>query len=681
MKRPMSASNPGPRSSSRLAGLKSYLSTQNLRTVIPTRRALRRGESGYVDGQTTTQSWSQWAGQKIRRNGSDITTMDEVTLFPGWASRCLTIEQDDENAFDLVVFVSGYATTRRSPEFLTRSQRAFLRLARGYASLPKLPGQQSPVKESSMIEIDGIKLPPRPEEISDDFEMELDKEFDHMRHPQKPFTEEPYDSESDPQPAPSRFDTSAPFGSALLHKQHSNLEARLRPFWSSALASRTVQISIFAVSTAPGNSDSKRDALEHGPLYIEHVVTGPDGAFANPFKIPWQKLSRHPLAQHRPFDRLDIEQELLVAAKLLPEPAPTPAYMIPADVPKHISLVVPITSSPVRVITDIDDTVKLSNITSGARAVFRNVFVKDLEETTIPEMGTWYQAMWRRGVRFHYVSNSPFELLPVIKEFLRISDLPQGSICLKSYNGRSFFNALLSDPATRKRANVVDVLDGFPDSKFILIGDSGEQDLELYASIAMERPQQILAVFIRDVHDAGLADATGSMANLMTTKPPVKKTSLPAQPLATRPHPLRSMSDPDTLNNSELYVANSGSSMKRRPTPKFTLPPQSFSSFDIPENVTPESKSKFTPRMSVDSMSSAGSSSSSLSRNFRRATGQTTPPMTEAEKRRFELQNRVNKARLMMGPDIVLRMFRLPEECIETEQLLEPLKDRNGRPT
>lgn len=650
----------------------------NLRTFIPARRALKPGENGYVDGRTTMQSWSQWAGQKIRWSGSDVTTTDEVTLFPGWVSQWLVSEHEDEDAYDLLVYVSGYATTRRSPEFLTRSQRAFLRLARSYASLPKLPGQQS---RSSMIEIDGIRLPPRPDEIADDFEMELDKEFEHMRDPQKPrLSEEPYESEPDPQPTPSLCDTSAPFPSALLHKQHKNLEARLRPFWSSALSSRTVQISIFAVSTASGSIDSKRDTLEDGPLYTEHVVTGPDGAFANPFKIPWQDLSRHPIARHRPSNGSDIGHELLVSAKLLPEPAPTPAYLFHTDVPKNISLVVPITFSPIHVITDIDDTIKLSNITSGARAVFRNVFVKDLEETTIPEMGTWYKSMWERGVRFHYVSNSPFELLPVIKEFLQISDLPQGSIALKSYSGRSFFNALLSDPATRKRANVVDVLDGFPDSKFILIGDSGEQDLELYASLAMERPRQILAVFIRDVHDAGLADATGSLASLMSTKTPepVKKTSLPVQPPATRPHPLRSMSDPDALKELGPYAAKPGPSVKRRLTPKLTLPPQSFSSFDIPAN----SYSKSKTRMSVDSLSSIGSSSSSLSlRNFRRATGQTTPPMTEAEKKRFELQNRVNKAKLMMGSDVVLRVFKLPEECIETERLLGPLKDRIRRPT
>lgn len=61
------------------------------------------------------------------------------------------------------------------------------------------------------------------------------------------------------------------------------------------------------------------------------------------------------------------------------------------------------------------------------------------------------------------------------------SPLALGSIKLKSYAGRSIFNGLLSAPATRKRAGVVDVLDAFTESRFFLIGDTGEQDLELYA--------------------------------------------------------------------------------------------------------------------------------------------------------------------------------------------------------
>lgn len=57
----------------------------------------------------------------------------------------------------------------------------------------------------------------------------------------------------------------------------------------------------------------------------------------------------------------------------------------------------------VGIISDIDDTIKKSNILSGARSVFYNVFVRDLNEALIPEMPEWYNEMWKRGVRFHYV--------------------------------------------------------------------------------------------------------------------------------------------------------------------------------------------------------------------------------------------------------------------------------------
>jgi phosphatidate phosphatase APP1 len=56
-----------------------------------------------------------------------------------------------------------------------------------------------------------------------------------------------------------------------------------------------------------------------------------------------------------------------------------------------------------------------------------------------------------------------------------------GSLKLRSYAGRSLFSGLMSAPAARKRAGLVETMDSFTDSFFILIGDSGEQDLELYA--------------------------------------------------------------------------------------------------------------------------------------------------------------------------------------------------------
>ena len=52
--------------------------------------------------------------------------------------------------------------------------------------------------------------------------------------------------------------------------------------------------------------------------------------------------------------------------------------------------------------------VKMSNILSRARTVFHNVFVKEMKDIVIPGMGEWYNEMWRRGVRFHYVVSGCF---------------------------------------------------------------------------------------------------------------------------------------------------------------------------------------------------------------------------------------------------------------------------------
>jgi len=103
------------------------------------------------------------------------------------------------------------------------------------------------------------------------------------------------------------------------------------------------------------------------------------------------------------------------------------------------------------------------------------------------------------SIRSHQ-SNSPFELFPVVAEFLRTHNFPSYySLKLKFYGGRSIVSSLFEGAGQRKRPSVLEIMDEFYDSRFILIGDSGEQDLELYASIAHERPDQVAAIFIRDV--------------------------------------------------------------------------------------------------------------------------------------------------------------------------------------
>jgi hypothetical protein len=207
-----------------------------------------------------------------------------------------------------------------------------------------------------------------------------------------------------------------------VHRWHSNLETRLHPFWAGVLPNRAVRVSVRphldsdCTEATPEFTSPSEWVLFEQPLAAQEVVTDANGAFKLRFVISWETLCTHPKGVPMAFVDPTHEQDFSVMAELVP-PSPSPSNLqtlnelhsleAPALAPSAFTAVatelVPLTYSPIRVISDIDDTVKLSGVHCGARAVFHNVFVKELEENVIPGMGEWYSKMWLRGVRFHYV--------------------------------------------------------------------------------------------------------------------------------------------------------------------------------------------------------------------------------------------------------------------------------------
>lgn len=151
----------------------------------------------------------------------------------------------------------------------------------------------------------------------------------------------------------------------------------------------------------------------------------------------------------------------------------------------------------VSLISDIDDTIKHSNITGGAREIFRNAFIRDLGDLTIEGVREWYNTMHDMGVKVHYVSNSPWQVYPVLSSFFKLANLPPGSFHLKQYSGA--LQGIFEPVAERKKGTLDRLMRDFPDRKFILVGDSGEADLEVYTDVVIDNPGRILGVFIRDV--------------------------------------------------------------------------------------------------------------------------------------------------------------------------------------
>ncbi|KAM5544170.1 hypothetical protein V8D89_001830 [Ganoderma adspersum] len=741
--------------------LKGYITQQReLKQAYPSSRSIAP-----PDAETAKkQSWSQWAGQKFRRGsqGDYDASGDRLSLFPGWAVRRYREPPEgsgDDTPFDVDVFVSGYASKLTGVGFNTRAGRTFLRLAKSFAALPRLPN--AVLSKSTEDLLAGTSLPPLPDEITEESEMQvLEDKLRRLQHDARCIdsTGPPLDAQSissndsSASRAPSippSYTANIGQGDALapspinagtpieLRRWHENLEARLHPFWSSVLSNRTVRVSLYAADPSLYDSDDRHSdessssqgsvAPEKQPILTREVITAVDGSFQLKFSVRWDQMCLHPSAVHIAFGGVELEQDMFVVAELLAPPSPVPAtpssqsqyaQYQPRQPPRPIAppmstvstataISVPLTYSSIRVISDIDDTVKLSGILTGARAVFRNVFVKDLRDSVIPGMGEWYTGMWKRGVRFHYVSNGPFELLPVVNEFIQLSQLPPGSVRLRSYGGRTLFNGLLSAPAVRKRSAVVDVLNHFPDARFFLVGDSGEQDLELYAEIARERPEQILAVLIRDAsardNDAvrPLDDPTGTEAvrwamESGTTTPGsagAQSNDGFAQAITKRAYPRhssRSMSEttpgspPAVLSKAarsfsglDMNALSRNSSGSSSPN-YFSSTPHSYSPVteEPPRHPTMTAPTDSEKSWPPPGFSKPPAGSQTERRERRWSPSSTTWPDAESEKKRYELQTRVWKARLDVPPQIPLRMFREPEECVEVNEILDRLQLR-----
>ncbi|CEP19894.1 hypothetical protein [Parasitella parasitica] len=149
----------------------------------------------------------------------------------------------------------------------------------------------------------------------------------------------------------------------------------------------------------------------------------------------------------------------------------------------------------VSVISDIDDTIKDTRVLSGARTVLSNTFFNPTR--AVPGMADAYLQWYNQGASYHYVSNSPYQLVHMLHQFINNHQFPPGSFHLRPSTG--IISKLVQESGRSKRKSICKILRDFPRRKFVLVGDSGEIDLEIYTKIAIEFPGQIIKIFIRDI--------------------------------------------------------------------------------------------------------------------------------------------------------------------------------------
>jgi phosphatidate phosphatase APP1 len=162
------------------------------------------------------------------------------------------------------------------------------------------------------------------------------------------------------------------------------------------------------------------------------------------------------------------------------------------------------------VVSDIDDTIKVSEIPAGKTVILRNTFLRQY----VAAEGMRDRYIGLGDVSFHYVSGSPWQLFELLHEFLiEQSGFPRGTFHMKSLRTspldlpnflRDLKNFVTGKEATKEQkiSQISALMDNLPRRTFTLIGDSGEFDPEVFTELREMRGAQVEKIVIRDVVDA-----------------------------------------------------------------------------------------------------------------------------------------------------------------------------------
>jgi phosphatidate phosphatase APP1 len=173
-------------------------------------------------------------------------------------------------------------------------------------------------------------------------------------------------------------------------------------------------------------------------------------------------------------------------------------------------ILVPPNDAQFGVISDLDDTVIQTDILHLLKLA-RNVFLRNAR-SRLPFAGVaeFYLAL-QQGTQgsynpIYYVSNGPWNLYDLLTDFFEVRHIPPGPFFLLDL-GTTHDHLIRAEPRQHKLGSIKTILETQPNLPFILIGDSGEVDPEVYLRMVRDFPGRIPVIYIRDVTAAAHDEA------------------------------------------------------------------------------------------------------------------------------------------------------------------------------
>lgn len=179
-----------------------------------------------------------------------------------------------------------------------------------------------------------------------------------------------------------------------------------------------------------------------------------------------------------------------------------PAFDEP--VRKRACVLVPGARARMVIISDIDDTVMVTGVAHKLLMLWRLFAKPGASRVPFPGVAAFYRALHAGATGDQqnlmlYVSRAPWTIYPELDKFFELHQIPIGPVLHLRDWGISFHHPLPRRQQRHKLDAIEQMLELYPDLPFVLLGDSGQHDPEVYTEVARHHPRRIQAVYIRDV--------------------------------------------------------------------------------------------------------------------------------------------------------------------------------------
>lgn len=172
-------------------------------------------------------------------------------------------------------------------------------------------------------------------------------------------------------------------------------------------------------------------------------------------------------------------------------------------------------------VSDIDDTVVVTALPRPLLAAWNSFVLNEHARVATPGMAVMMERLMRGrpGSPVLYLSTGAWNVAPTLTRFLTRNLYPEGALLLTDWGpteGRWFRSGMKHKVDQLRR-----LAHEFPQMKWLLVGDDGQHDPEIYAEFAKRFPQNVRAIVIRQLTPSEAVLAGGRSMGTVDATPGV----------------------------------------------------------------------------------------------------------------------------------------------------------------